>query len=160
MRIDLEVFMKRLILIGFVLGMSIILTGCSYGYNFFIANVSNNILEVELKWKENLYSSPYKFKFENFDGKSFEKLESADGFTKEEIESAEAKKSLKISLEPKQALRIHLIHNKEIDENKADESFRFKHLSLKGGNGNIQLTDDQIWFQFRKIKTDYVILYK
>lgn len=152
--------MKKFTLLSLILSLSIFLPGCSYGYDFIIANVSDGVLEIELKWKENLYSTPYKFKFETFDGKTFEKLEAIDGFTKEEIEAAEEKNSFKISLEPKQALRIHTMINEERDDNKLNESFHINYLNLKGKRGIIEMTNEQIWFQFRKINQDYFIIYK
>ena len=154
--------MKRIVLLSLILCSIILLSGCSYVDDFIIVNNSNGVIEIEYKWKENLYSTPYKFRFERFDGETFNKLEAIDGFTKEQIDSAEEKNIFRISLEPKQALRIHAISNfedKDFDT-KVDESFRINFLSLKGINGSIELMDDQVWFQFRKMDKGYFIIYK
>lgn len=154
--------MKRAILLTLILCSTMLLSSCSYGYDFIIVNSSNDVIEIEYKWNENLYSTPYKFQFASFDGKTFDKLEAIDGFTKEEIDSAEESNIFRISLEPKQALRIHSISNVE-DKNfdtKVHESFRINFISLKGRSGSIELTDDQVWFQFRKMGGWYFINYK
>jgi len=154
--------MKRIVLLSLILCSIILLSGCSYVDDFIIVNNSNGVIEIEYKWKEELHSSPYKFRFERFDGKTFNKLETIDSFTKEQIDSAEEKNIFQISLEPKQALRIHAISNfedKDFDT-KVDTSFRINFLSLKGINGSIELTGDQVWFQFRKMDKGYFINYK
>src|SRR5687768_17462689 len=126
--------MKKFILLTLIIWSTLLLSGCSYSYSFFIANNSNDILEVEFKWDKNLSSTPYKFKFENYNDKTFEKLKAISDFTKEEIELAEQANTFRVSLEPKQALRIHSIINesKEKFRTKVDEFFRINFLRLKG----------------------------
>lgn len=154
--------MKRLVLLSLILCSIMLLSGCSYVDDFIIVNNSNGVIEIEYKWKENLHLTPYKFRFERFDGKTFDKIEVIGGFTKEEIDFAEERNTFRISLEPKQALRIHAINNFEDKsfDTKVDESFRVNFLSLKGINGSIELTGDQVWFQFRKMDRGYFIDYK
>jgi hypothetical protein len=154
--------MKRAALLSLILCSTMLLSGCSYSHEFFIINNSNDVLEIEYKWSENLYSTPYKFRFAGFDGSTVDKLETIDGFTKEEIDSAEERNLFRISLEPRQALRIHSITNEEIKnfDTKVHETFRINFLSLKGKSGSIELTDDQVWFQFRKMNRGYFISYE
>ena len=142
--------------------LSVILSGCSYSYDFIVANDSGEVLEVDLKWNKELYSSPYKFKFEKISVNAVEKLEAVGGFTKEENDAAEQINTLHVSLEPKQALRIHKVtnrDNKKFDV-EVDNTFQINFLSLKGKSGTIELTGSQVWFQFRSIGAGYFIVYK
>ncbi|CAN5635458.1 hypothetical protein BH20ACI4_BH20ACI4_02970 [soil metagenome] len=154
--------MKRLFLFSLIICSTLLLAGCSYSNDFFIANNSDGILEIEFKWNENLYVTPYKFKFEKFNDKIVERLEAVGSFTKEEIESAEQTNTFRVTLDPNQALRIHSIISEENEKTRTtiDKSFRINFLRLKGKNGTIELTGDQIWFQFRQVENDYFIVYK
>lgn len=154
--------MKKFILLTLIIWSTLLFSGCSNINDFYIANNSNDILEVELKWDKDLYDTPYKFNFEKFNDKTFEKLEDISGFTKEEIELAEQANTFRVLLEPKQALRIHRINHpkKEKIRTTVDESFRINFLRLKGKTGTIEMTGDAIWFQFREIDNDYFIIYK
>ncbi len=154
--------MKRVILLCSILCSTLILSGCSYSYNFFVVNDSGDVLEIEFKWNNDLYSVPYKFKFEKINTVTVEKLEAINSFTKEEIEAAERTNTFRVSLEPKQALRIHSISNRENKkfDVEVDETFRINSLNLKGKKGSVELTGDQIWFQFRKSAEGYFIVYK
>jgi hypothetical protein len=59
-----------------------------------------------------------------------------------------------ISLEPKQALQKHSTINRENKkfDVEVDDTFRINFISLKGKNGSIELKDNQVWFQFRKMR--------
>lgn len=154
--------MKKFILLSFILFSTLLLSGCSYSYGFFIANNSDGILEIEFRWNEDLYSAPYKFKFEKLKNKTFEKFEAVGSFTKEEIELAEKINTFRVSLEPKQALRIHSIDDNRSEKINAsvDNFFRINFLRLKGKNGSIEITGDEVWFQFHEIDSNYFIIYK
>lgn len=155
--------MKRFAVLVLTLLLAILLSGCSYGYDFMIVNNSEAVLEIEYRWQGSLASTPYKFRYENFDGKTFSKQEPIDGsFTKEDFESAERDKVFQVSLEPKQALRIFVIYNVEKDkiESKLDESFNINHLKLMGSKGTIEMTGKQVWLQFQQIQDNYFIIYR
>lgn len=155
--------MKRFGVLVLILLFAILLSGCSYGYDFMIVNNSDAVLEIEYRWQGNLASTPYKFRFENFDGKTFSKLEPIEGsFTEEDFELAERAKFFRVSLEPKQALRIYAIYNVERDkvEGKLDESFNIDYLKLKGNKGTIEITGKQVWIQFQQTQGNYFMIYR
>lgn len=81
--------MKRFAVLVLILLFAFLLSSCSYGYDFMIVNNSDAVLEIEYRWQGNLAASPYKFRFENFDGKTISKLEPIEGSSnKEDFEAA------------------------------------------------------------------------
>lgn len=142
--------------------LALLVTGCSTIDDFFVVNSSDSVLEVSVKWRENLYSGLRRYKFERFDGKRFERLEMANAFSPEEIGVAEEKNEIRVLLEPREILRVHGVLNesRESIAKAVDSSFRIEFLSLKGKRGTVELTGDQVWYQFHEMDQGYFLVYR
>ncbi len=154
--------MRRTALFVLVFLLPFVVSGCSTVEDFFVVNSSDSKIEVSVKWRDNLYSGLQKYKFERFDGKKFERIELGSAFTSEEIGKAEEKNEILVVLQPREMLRVHGVLNKSREEiaNKVDESFHIEYLSLKGTKGNIEMSGEQAWYQFRELGQGHFIIYR
>ncbi len=154
--------MHRTAICVLVFLLPFIVSGCSTIENFYVVNGSDSPLEVSVKWRANLYSGLGKYKSASFDGKRFEKLESLPAFSEEEIVAAETKNEIVVVLQPREMLRVHGVLNKSKEQiaKGIDDSFHIEYLGLKGKKGNMELSGEQTWFQFREMDQGYFIIYR
>ncbi|HNQ15054.1 MAG TPA: hypothetical protein PKM58_05790 [Pyrinomonadaceae bacterium] len=148
--------MTRIFLVLLISAFVLSLTACSVRYDFMIVNETDAPLEIGLKWNDVLKVPLRTYSYLSFDGKKFEQLElihTSDVGEKQEI---------RVVLEPKQALSVHSIDEwpREAIRRMVDSEYRIYQIDLKGSKGEIHLSGEQTWNQFREMDGGYFLIYR
>lgn len=148
--------MKRIFLALLVSVSAILMSGCSTVEYFMIVNESDAPLEIVLKWKDGLKGPLRKHSYVGFNGRKFDRLEPLDDM------KAGDKNEIRIMLDPKQAISVHSIYQwpREAIRRLVDSDYRVYQIDLKGAKGEMHLSGEQAWFQFREMDQGYFLIYR
>lgn len=149
---------RKLIFLGF-LPFLLLLSACSYGYDFAVVNRSAGVIEVQYSLKRYAFESG---RLSNIDPpakvslKEFEKAEYEWRRLPPEQYRFDLIGTFTVNVDPGEVLLVEHVVNYSGDENQ----FAIASIKLRGANGSIDLEGKQAQMQFRSSDTKYVLTYR
>jgi hypothetical protein len=137
--------MKRRILLTMLLASVLLLSACSYGYDFVVVNKSDVVIEVQYKLKRHTPETPGKFVDINPPAKlsvsEFKKSKPAwRELAKEQYNFDNATGTFTVSVAPEEVLLVEYVYNYRGDENQFD----LENIRITGAKGSINLEGKQV----------------
>jgi hypothetical protein len=154
--------MTRRILSLLLLSLMMVLSGCSYRYDFVVINKSDGVIEVQYKLKRYSPETPGKYVDINPPAKvalsEFVKAEYQwQDLAKEQYEFDNLTGTFKVNVAPDEVLRVDYATNYRGDENE----FALASIRIDGARGSIDLKGQQAQTQFKvEGDTKYVLRYR
>lgn len=151
---------RKLILLG-SLAFVLLLSACSYGYDFAVVNRSAGVIEVQYSLKRH---APEAARFSNIDPpakvslKEFEKAKYEwRRLPPEQYRFDNLTGTFTVNLDPGEVLLVEHVVNYSGDENE----FAIASIKLRGANGSIDLEGKQAQMQFKiGPDTKYILTYR
>jgi len=150
---------RKLIFLGF-LPFVMLLSACSYDYDFVVVNRSAGVVEVQYTMKPSSPKSDKLFLLEppaKVSLKEFEKAEFEwQTLPEEQYCTDDFTEGFIVNIEPDEVLRVESITNYSGNE----DEFAIASIKLRGTNGSIDLEGKQAQMQFKGSDTKYVLTYR
>jgi hypothetical protein len=149
---------RKLALLGFL--PLVLLSGCSYSYDFVVVNRSAGVVKVQYTMKSSgpqsgtlfLFGPPAKVSLREFEKAEFE----WQTLPEEQYRTDDFTEGFIVNLEPDEVLRVDSITN----YSRKEDEFAIASIKLQGVNGSIDLEGKQAQMQFKGSDTKYVLTYR
>jgi hypothetical protein len=154
--------MKQGILFLVILFLIVMMSGCSYRYDFVVINKSDRPIEVQYKLKRYTPETPGKYVDINTPAKvtlsEFEKSEYQwQNLANDQYQFDNLTGTFKVSVAPDEVLLVDFAYNYRGDENEFD----LASIKIDGASGSIDLEGRQAQTQFRiERDTKYILRYR
>ena len=149
--------MKHRILVVILL-LVLIMSGCSYRYDFVVINKSDRSIEVQYKLKRHPsgqladINTPAKVRLSEFEKSEYQ----WQNLAKDQYQFDDLTGTFKVSVAPDEVMLLDFAYNYRGDESQFD----LVSIKIDGASGSISLEGRQAQTQFRSEGTKYILRYR